>query len=252
MSMLPAFGLSLLFSILLCVHVVRTGREMYWLLIILMFQPIGGIVYGVAILLPAFLGGSTARKLSHAARETLDPGRTYREAKQRCDDSPTVQNQMRLAAAAAVMGRHDEAEVLYGEAAQGVHQDDPALLLGRANALIELGRFSESLVLLERIDKSGEKGGRTPQTALALGRAHEGLGEAAQADAAYEWASGRLPGLEAMARYTAFLARQGRREEAQAVMAEIDRRVERATSHFRKEARAWRELAVQAMARGPV
>jgi Ca2+-binding RTX toxin-like protein len=45
---LVGFGLSLLFSILLCVHVVRTGREMFWLFIILIFQPIGGLVYFVA------------------------------------------------------------------------------------------------------------------------------------------------------------------------------------------------------------
>ena len=43
--MLPAFGLSLLFSIALCVHVVRTNQAMYWLMIILMLQPLGGLVY---------------------------------------------------------------------------------------------------------------------------------------------------------------------------------------------------------------
>ena len=38
--MLPAFGLSLLFSVGLCVHAVRSGQAMYWLFIILMLQPL--------------------------------------------------------------------------------------------------------------------------------------------------------------------------------------------------------------------
>ena len=45
-------GLSLIFSILLCVHVVRTGQQMYWLMIILLIQPLGGLVYLIAIIAP--------------------------------------------------------------------------------------------------------------------------------------------------------------------------------------------------------
>ena len=117
---------------MLCIHVVRTGRELFWLWIIILAQPIGGLIYLVAILLPELLGGRTARRLSQAARATLDPNKAYREAKAAHDDSPTVANAMRLAQAAAALGKHDEAEALYREAAQGVHADDPTLLLGRA------------------------------------------------------------------------------------------------------------------------
>jgi hypothetical protein len=62
-------GLSLIFSIALCVHVVRTGQQMYWLMIILLFQPLGGLVYLVAIIAPEFLGGAKAQKARQAARK---------------------------------------------------------------------------------------------------------------------------------------------------------------------------------------
>ena len=77
-----------------------------------------------------------------------------------------------LAAAAASLGRHAEAEQLYGEATQGIHADDPALLLGRANALIELGRAPRRY----RWSRSSteEQGAAAPATALAQGRAYEG------------------------------------------------------------------------------
>ena len=94
--MLPAFGLSLLFSVALCVHVVRTNQAMYWLMIILMLQPLGGLVYLVAVLLPS-MAGSPRAHAARSARESLDPGREYREAQSANADTPTVHNQMRLA-----------------------------------------------------------------------------------------------------------------------------------------------------------
>jgi hypothetical protein len=154
---------------------------------------------------------------------------------------------MRLAKAAAALGRHSEAEYLFGQAAQGIHAEDPALLLGRANALIELGRHAEALTLLEKLGEDGERG-RTPPAALALGRAYEGLGRISEADRAYEWAAGRLPGLEGVGRYAAFLARQGRRAEAEEAIADMDQRIAKASPQFRSEGRHWRELAAKAMA----
>jgi len=239
-------GLSLIFAIALCVHAVRSGQQLYWIWIILVFQPLGGLIYLVAIVLPDLFGGTTARRIGKAARETLDPTRAYRDARAAYDDTPTVANGMRLAQAAAAHGRHDEAEALYREAAQGVHADDPTLLLGRASALIELGRPAEALELLDALGKDEAKG-RTPQAALALGRAYEGLGRYGEADTAYDWAAARLPGLEAISRYAAFLARTGRREEAETTLKEIDRRIARADPTFRKEGRAWRALAAEAI-----
>jgi len=244
--MLFSLGLMVVIQVLLCVHVVRTGQQMYWLWIIIAFGPVGSLVYAVAVLLPDMMGGATARRLGKAARDTLDPGRAYREAKAACDDTPTVANRMRLAQAAAGLGRYDEAEVLYGEALHGIHADDPALLLGRANALIELGRFAEALPLLDTLGEDQDKG-RTPAAALALGRTYEGLGRTAEADTAYQWASGRLPGLEGLARYAAFLAHTGRSDEAREALTEIERRLARTKGPFRAEARAWRDLAAQAI-----
>lgn len=238
-------GLFLLLVIALCVHVVRSGRELYWLFIIVIFQPIGPLIYLVAIVLPELMGGRTARRLGRATRETLDPGRDWREAKAAYDEAPTVAHAIRLAQAASGLGRHDEAEALYREAAHGVHAEDPTLLLGRANALIELGRPAEALAVLETLDR--EAHGLTPPADLALARAYEGVGRLAEARAAYESAVERLPGLEAMARYAAFQARAGQPAEARALLQEIDRRIARADPAFRKEGRAWRALAAEAI-----
>ena len=244
--MLPLIGPSLIFSIILCVHVVRTHQQMYWLWIILAFQPLGGLVYLLAIVAPDVLGGNTARRMKSAARQALDPQREYREATQAVDDTPTVANRARLATAAAGLGRHAEAEQLYAEALQGMYADDAQLLLGRANALIELNRSAEALPLLEALSAQSTAA-RTPNVALAMGRAYHALGRYPEADTALRWAAAHLPGFEGMARYAVFLADTGRKDEAREALAEIDKRLAKTHSHFRKEARSWRDLAASAV-----
>jgi hypothetical protein len=244
--LIPGFLLSLVIAVLLCWHAVKTGRDSMWLWIILMFQPIGGAVYFFLNIVPDVFGGSTAQKVSRAARETLDPHREYREAKQACDDTPTVRNQSRLATAAAHMGRYEESEALFRAAAQGVHADDPVLLLGLANALLELRRPAEALTILEKLGED-EAHGRTPAAALALGRAYEDLGRIPEADRAFQWAAERMPGFEALARYAAFMARNGRRDEAREVVSELDKRLVKLRGQFRKEALTWRDHAAQAI-----
>lgn len=244
---LPLIGLSLIVSIALAVHVVRTGRELFWLWIILLFQPLGGLVYLIAIVLPELVRGPGARKLEQSARAALDPGREYREAKQACEDTPTVRNQSRLAQAAAAMGRHEEAEQLFAQAAQGIHAEDPALLLGRATALLELQRPAEALQVIELIPGGETADPLPPAGVLALARAHEALGNSAEADAAYREAVERMPGFEAQARQAAFMARSGRKDEARAALAEMDKRLTKLAPQFRREGRHWRDLAAKAL-----
>ncbi len=247
---MPLFGgglLSLLVSIVLCVHVVRTNQQIFWIFVILFIPVLGSLVYLAAVVIPDMVGGTRAKRMGMAARDAIDPGREYRTAKAAMADTTTVHNRMRLAAAAAALGRHAEAEQLYAEAAQGIHADDPTLLLGRANALIELGRANEALPLVDKLVQ--EQATRSPATALAQARVYEALGHYKEADVAYQWAAGRLPGLEALARYAAFLAHTGRKSEAADSLAEIDRRIERSNPQFRRESRPWRDLAAQALAR---
>ncbi|PIB93958.1 tetratricopeptide repeat protein [Caulobacter sp. FWC2] len=243
---LPLIGLSLLIAIALCVHVVRTGQQMYWLWIILAFQPVGGLVYFVAIIAPAWFGGRTAQKMGQAARKAIDPQREYREAARAVDDAPTVANRVRLAVAATELGKHAEAERLYADSLTGLYADDPQLLLGRANALIELNRPSEALPLLEKLGET-PTGGRTAHIMLALGRVYHALGREEQAETALRWAADNYPGFEGIARYAVFLAGMGRKDEARAQLAEIDKRLSKTHAHFRKEAKSWRDFAAAAI-----
>lgn len=235
-------------SLLCGVHVVRTGREMYWLWIFVIAPMLGPAFYFFAVLLPEMMGGRTARGLGKAAQQTLDPERDYRRALRALDDTPTVGARMKVAQAAAALGRWDDAEAQWALCAGGHWGDDPAILMGHADALLELGRFDEALKQLEKLKATGSEG-QTPRVALAFARAYEALGRDAEADDAYRFAADRVPGLEAGARYVAFMARRGRREDAEVGLGEIERRMAKVAGPLRNEARLWRDMAAKALGR---
>ncbi|MGE3142946.1 MAG: hypothetical protein AB7L65_06465 [Hyphomonadaceae bacterium] len=244
-GVLPALVLGWLLSLLCGIHAVRNGRSMMWLWILIIAPGLGAAIYFFAEIMPGLGGGRAARQMGKAARAALDPARDYREARRALEETPSVGNRMRLAQAAGALGRWQEAEADWAQCAAGQYADDPAILMGWARALLELGRYEDALARLETLRALGREG-ETPQAALAFARAYEGLGRLEEAEAPYRFAADRVPGLEAAARYAAFLAKAGRPEEARAQFAEIERRFARIAGPLKAEARPWRDLAAQA------
>jgi hypothetical protein len=235
-------------SLLCGIHVVRTGREMYWLWIFVIAPMLGPAFYLFAVLVPEWMGGRTARGIGRATQQALDPERDYRNAMRALEDTPTVGNRMKVAQAAAALGRWDDSEAQWAQCVTGHWAEDATILLGHANALLELGRCQEALQRLEQLKKLGREG-ETPIVALAFARAFEGLGRNNEADEAYRFAADRVPGLEAGGRYVAFMAKVGRREDAEIGMAELDRRLTKIAPPLRAEARVWRDIAAKALGR---
>ncbi len=239
--------LSYLPSLLCGVHVVRSGREMYWLWLFVIAPLLAPAFYFFAVLLPEMMGGRTARGVGKAAQRALDPEREYRNAMRNLEDTPTVGNRMKVAQAAAALGRWHDSEAQWAQCVTGHWAVDPAILLGHAHALLEVGNYADALKRLEEVQKLG-RDGETPQVALAFGRALEGLGRNDEADQAYRFAADRVPGLESGGRYVAFMAKTGRREDAEIGLAELDRRLQKIAPPLRAEARIWRDMAAQAVA----
>ena len=102
-------SLHILVALFFAVHAIRTGRQMYWLLILFSFPLLGSVVYFFAEYLPSSKMERGVKKVSSVALQLLDPTRELREARQAFELTPTVQNRMRLAAALDGAGEYAEA-----------------------------------------------------------------------------------------------------------------------------------------------
>lgn len=235
-------------SLLCGIHVVRTGQQMYWLWILVIAPLLGPAIYFFAVLMPEFAGGRTVRNVGKAAQNALDPERNFRNAMRALEDTPTVGNRMKVAQAAEALGRWNEAEAQWALCVEGHWAEDPTILLGHARALLEVGKYAEALQRLEQTKKLGREG-ETPTAVLMFARAYEGLNRNEDADSAYRFAADRVPGLEAGGRYVAFMAKTGRKSDAEIGLAELDRRLTKIAPPLRPEARIWRDMAAKALGR---
>lgn len=234
-------------SIICGVHAVQTGRR-DWLWLVLVGGPIGAAVYFFAVMAPDLAGGRTGRAAAKAAKRIVAPQADYHAALKTLEETPTVGARVKAAEAAERLGRWEDAEAQWTLAAEGVFAEDPAILSGRAGALLELGRHADALAALERAQTAGAP--NSGRAALAFARAYEGLGRFEEAEAPYRYAADHVPGLEAGARYVAFMAKTGRMSDAETGLAELDRRIKKIAPPLRGEARQWRDLAAEAVASG--
>jgi hypothetical protein len=223
-------GLHILVALFFAVHAVRTGRDIYWLLILFMFPLLGSIVYLFAVYLPDSRLQHTVRKTVSAAAKSLDPGRTLREAQNAYDLTPTAQNQMRLASALLEMGDSAQAAEHYEACLKGPFSTDPDIRLGAAKARLHCGHGVAAIELLEAIQKENADY-RPEQVALLLAQAYGQVGRNQDAQAAFTSAIHRFGSLEARAEYAIWALSIGDHNAAKAQYQKITQSMKHWTKH---------------------
>ena len=240
--MSPVILLSILLQIACGVHVVRTGRPMYWLFILFIGSFIAVVVYLVAEVLPDLGNNPGARKAMRSARNRIDPQRGKRHAAARLDLADTADNRLKLAEESFNTGDFEQAETLYRSALQGLYKTDPDLMLGLAKAQFARGQARETKESLDALIAANPTY-RSHDGHLLFARALEAMGDTKAALFEYETLAQGYPGEEGRGRYALLLQRDGQSDAAQAVFADMLKRAAAAPSYYRREQREWVDLA---------
>lgn len=233
-------GLHILVAIFFAIHVVRSGQQMYWLIILFSFPLLGSIVYFFAIYLPDSRLDRGARQAVAIAAKALDPGRELREARAAFDYTPTAQHQMRLAAALLNAGQAEEAATNYEACLKGPFASDLDMRWGAAQAWLACGRHAQAVSQLQAI-RAQDPAFRAEAIALALGRALAGAGQAAEARAEFESAVHRFGSFEARAEYAIWAVTNGER----ALAAQLDAEIQQATARWNRHTRELNRAVLQ-------
>ena len=198
------------------VHAVRTGRNMYWLMILLMAPFLGSVIYFFAEYLPEMRHSTVARKSVRVVTSLVDPNRELREARLGFDRTPTVDNRSRLAEALLARGDYDEAIEQFQACASGPYAQDIKFRRGLARAQLSAGRHAAAAGTLESLlaDSPRDAGS---DAALWLAQALTQVDET-RALAAFDHASHVHNTTETQAAYGIFLASLGRDAQARPLL----------------------------------
>lgn len=245
--MSPILLLSIVLQIACAVHVVRSGRPLYWIFILLIGSYIGIAIYLIAEVLPGLRHNRAARSLARDVRRKIDPGRDQREASRRLDIADTLDNRRALAEQSLLDGDFARAAELYRVSLKGLYATDPHLMLGLAKAQFGLGEPAETRATLDALIAANPDF-RSSDGHLLYARAVEATGDIDAAKHEYDAVVQGHPGEEARARYALLLKREGDEAGAQRLFREILKRADALPRYYRKEQREWIELAKRELA----
>lgn len=93
---MPLILVSVVVQALAILHVLRTGRDMRWVLLILFLPAIGVLIYVAVEILPALRNSPSARRALRLAREAVDPNRGLRAGALDYERRQTVETASRL------------------------------------------------------------------------------------------------------------------------------------------------------------
>lgn len=231
-------GLIYLIQIGLIVHVMRSGRSMYWVIILLIAPGIGGLAYLIVELLPDLMSNRRARSAIHGVRKTLNPGADLRHRQREHQLSGSVDAARHLANELIESGHFDEAIEHYESALTGLYEHDPDLMLGLARAQFGNKQYEGARKSLELLMQKNPDF-RSPDGHLLYARAVEACGDDEKALDEYQAVAGYYAGAEAPLRYGLILERLGNEEAALAEFEEIIAAADLAPRHYRKAQREW-------------
>lgn len=241
-------GLTLILQVALAVHVLKTGRPIYWIFLIMFLPAVGSIAYCIVELLPELSGNWRARSAIRSVRKTLDPEAELRLRERQHRLSGSVDAARRLAGELCDAGRYDEAVLHYQESLTGLYERDPDLMLGLARAQFGSGDFESSRKTLDDLTLHNPDF-KSSDGHLLYARVNEELGDLEKAEQEYQAVAAYFAGAEAKARYAALLERLNKSDEARAIYRDVVEAAELAPKHYRKAQKAWISQAKEGLKR---
>ena len=131
--------ISVALQVACAVHVVRSGRPMYWLWILFVGSYLAVIVYLIVAVLPDLRNDPRSRQAASRVLHTIDPERRRRAIQAKLEVADTVDNRRALAEESMRLGDFANAAELYRSVLKGVYATDAAfrqIAMSARNAIL--------------------------------------------------------------------------------------------------------------------
>ena len=222
MDFILGLGLHVVIALFFAIHALRTGRPIYWLIILFSFPVLGSVVYFFAEYLPTNQLNRGVQQVSKTALNLLDPSRELRDAEQAFDLTPTVQNRIRLASALDEAGKYAEAAAQFDACLNGPFANDLELCFMAAKAKLHNQQATEAIQLLNKV-KALQVEFRAEQVSLLLAKAYTVTHNETLAHQEYIHALNTFGSTECKAEYALWAASSGDVITARNLRADLER-----------------------------
>ncbi len=239
---MPYIGLSLIFQIAFAIHVIKTGREIYWIYIIMLIPGIGIGIYFLTQVLPDLGQSRTAHSAKNSLLKAIDPQRELRKRKQQLEIANTLENKLNLADECFEAKMLDDSIELYLACLTGIGEGDPTIMVKLAHAYFANHQFTETIKLLDDVIASNPNF-KSTDGHLLYARSLEGLEKFDEALNEYEIVAQNYPGEEGRIRYGLLLLHQNHTEKAQQIFKESITRSRLAPKFYQKKEKHWTKIA---------
>lgn len=230
-------------QVLCIVHILRTGRDLFWILIVLFIPVLGSLVYLALNWRGSLRALTPAIALRIPMLAVFDDRAVERDWRQH----QSLDHRIAWAEVLLRRGQHEEARRLLAEELNGPFKANVNLLFAYARACYVLGDHAEAVAKLE-LAATVPNNDRLRQRNLLRALCHEARGEAAQAEACFREAQGGFVGEEAKVRFGEFLLRQGRADEARRLFQKVVDDLAISSWGYRREQKVWHRLARERLA----
>ena len=222
----------------LIVHVLKTGRSRFWIILLIFMPLIGGLAYVAIELVPEFTGSISGQRALRGVKKTLQPGANLRQQEAAWQQSPNVDNGRRYAEALIDSGNTSKATEIVNQALKGLFATEPTLLLVKARIQFAQQRPGETVQTLEVLQKNNPEF-RSAEGHLLYARALEYNGQINRAVREYSAVSGYFPGVEARYRLALCLSKANKNSASRKELESILNDAKLAPQHFRKSQKIW-------------
>lgn len=234
--------LGILVQIYFAVHVVRTGRDRYWLWIIIIFPGIGSLIYFLSEFIPDLQRNYKVQKYKSGIGKVLNPGKRLRLLVDEVELAPSVENKKLLAEEYVNQGMFDQAISLYLDCMQGIYEEDITMLEGVCCAYF----FKKDLLNSEKyLTKllGLRPGKKNDEFDLMYARTLEESGKVDKARQVYSELVTPFSGEEARCRYALLLKKEGKIKEADELFSLILKNSRLSPRFYVKAQKKWINIA---------
>ncbi len=239
---MPLGILIVLVQIAFAIHAVKTGKDRYWLWIIIAVPVHGCAIYFITQFGPDAANRQTARHAKKRLIGTIDPRRELRNRMEQLERTDTVENKVALAEQCMEIQLYDDAISLLKNSLRGLNENDPHIMTLLAKCEFENDDPTSAAGTLEALIHANPNY-ESVHAHLLYARALEGMGNDEAAVREYDVLSHSYPGEEARVRYGLLLKRLRKREESLTLFGESLTRARLAPAHYRRKEKEWLRTA---------